>query len=257
MLSPEAGVLWNNALRVGICCLLGAALQFWAFLDRIPLVALRAAVSEAVTWERAVLYCESCCYEAAIGTETTDGKSGCSDSTLGPPPENWTRMWKTRGPVCGWVQLLCGTQASDRWFSWWGCHTRAVESETQMGTQQSVFWEAHGDYHSRSSLRTTAFMPLSVVYAPNFWQWQLTPVSFHTSHEARVKCPTVRNCRAGEANQRAIHSLVAQMIKNLPAMRKTWVWSLGREDALEKQTATQSSICAWRIPWTEEPSLAG
>ena len=36
-------------------------------------------------------------------------------------------------------------------------------------------------------------------------------------------------------------------------MRETWVWSLGREDPLEKEMATHSSILAWRIPWTEEP----
>ena len=48
-------------------------------------------------------------------------------------------------------------------------------------------------------------------------------------------------------------SLVAQMVKNLPAMRETWVWSLGLEDPLEKGMATHSSILAWRSPWTEEP----
>ena len=45
-------------------------------------------------------------------------------------------------------------------------------------------------------------------------------------------------------------SLVAQLVKNPPAMRKTWVWSLGWEDPLEKGKATHSSILAWRIPWT-------
>ena len=45
-------------------------------------------------------------------------------------------------------------------------------------------------------------------------------------------------------------SLVAQMVKNLPAMWETWVVSLGWEDPLEKGTATHSSILAWRIPWT-------
>ena len=45
-------------------------------------------------------------------------------------------------------------------------------------------------------------------------------------------------------------SLVAQLVKNLPAMRETWVRSLGWEDALEKGKATHSSIRAWRIPWT-------
>ena len=48
-------------------------------------------------------------------------------------------------------------------------------------------------------------------------------------------------------------SLVAQMVKNLPAMWETWVQSLGQEDPLEEGTATHSSILAWRIPWTEEP----
>ena len=49
-------------------------------------------------------------------------------------------------------------------------------------------------------------------------------------------------------------SLVAQSLKNLPAMQETWVCFLGQEDPLEKEMATHSSILAWRIPWTEEPS---
>ena len=48
-------------------------------------------------------------------------------------------------------------------------------------------------------------------------------------------------------------SLVTHMVKNLPAMRETWVQSLGWEDSLEKGMATHSSILAWRIPWAEEP----
>ena len=50
-------------------------------------------------------------------------------------------------------------------------------------------------------------------------------------------------------------SLVAQMLKNSPAMQETWVQSLGREDPLEKGMATHSSILAWRIPWTEKPGM--
>ena len=45
-------------------------------------------------------------------------------------------------------------------------------------------------------------------------------------------------------------SLVAQLVKNLPAMQETWVRSLGWEDPMEKGKATYSSILAWRIPWT-------
>ena len=46
---------------------------------------------------------------------------------------------------------------------------------------------------------------------------------------------------------------MVQMVKNLPAMKETWVRSLSWEDPLEKGMATYSSILAWRISWTEEP----
>ena len=46
---------------------------------------------------------------------------------------------------------------------------------------------------------------------------------------------------------------MAQRLKRLPGMQETWVRFLGREDPLEKEMATHSSILAWRIPWTEEP----
>ena len=48
-------------------------------------------------------------------------------------------------------------------------------------------------------------------------------------------------------------SLVAQVIKNLPEMRETWVQSQAQQDLLEKGVATRSSVLAWRIPWKEEP----
>ena len=49
------------------------------------------------------------------------------------------------------------------------------------------------------------------------------------------------------------HFLVAQTVKNPPAMQETWIRVLGQEDLVEKGTATHSNIPAWRIPWTEEP----
>ena len=57
-----------------------------------------------------------------------------------------------------------------------------------------------------------------------------------------------RNCSSPSVSS----SLVTQSVKNLPAMRETWVRLLGWEDPLEKGTATHSNILAWRIPWTEE-----
>ena len=65
---------------------------------------------------------------------------------------------------------------------------------------------------------------------------------------ARLPCPSIspRICSNSWA------SLVAQMVKRLPAMGETWVRSLGREDSLEKDMATHSSALAWKIPWTKE-----
>ena len=57
-------------------------------------------------------------------------------------------------------------------------------------------------------------------------------------------CPLSNLCRI---------FLMAQMVKNLPAMQETQVWSPCWEDCLEKEMASHSSILVWRIPWTEEP----
>ena len=46
---------------------------------------------------------------------------------------------------------------------------------------------------------------------------------------------------------------MALVVKNLPAVQETWVRSLGREDPLEEEMTTHSSILAWRSPWTEQP----
>ena len=56
--------------------------------------------------------------------------------------------------------------------------------------------------------------------------------------------------RGGWVPNKERASLIAQLVKDLPAMQETLVQFLGREDLLEKGTATYSSILAWRIPWT-------
>ena len=49
--------------------------------------------------------------------------------------------------------------------------------------------------------------------------------------------------------------LVAQMVKNLPTVQEAWVWSPGREDPLENEMRTHSSILSWKITWTREPGM--
>ena len=73
-------------------------------------------------------------------------------------------------------------------------------------------------------------------------------IPFHSQ-----RCPhTNAVLQDGEKGRLGL-GLVAQMLKNLPAMWETRVQSLGQEDSLEKGMATHSSSLAWRIPWTEEP----
>ena len=62
--------------------------------------------------------------------------------------------------------------------------------------------------------------------------------------------PSMRSHRVGHDWSDLAAAVVAQLVKNPPAMRETWLWSLGWEDPLEKGKATHSSILAWRISWT-------
>ena len=73
------------------------------------------------------------------------------------------------------------------------------------------------------------------------------PVNLQGLFPTQGSNPGFPHCRQ-ILNQLA--SLVAQLVKNPPAMRETWVQPLGWEDPLEKGMATHSSILAWRIPWT-------
>ena len=65
-------------------------------------------------------------------------------------------------------------------------------------------------------------------------------------------CPSVNDRLASLFGEPYWASLVAQMVKNLPAVQETRVRSLGLEDHLEKRMATHSSVLVWRIPWTED-----
>ena len=96
-------------------------------------------------------------------------------------------------------------------------------------------------------------------------KWQPTPVFLPGESQGQgslVGCllwgrtesdTTEVKCSNSSSNVILWASLVAQLVKNLPAMQETLAWFLGQEDPLEKGMATHSSILAWRIPWTEEP----
>ena len=110
----------------------------------------------------------------------------------------------------------------------------------------------------------TSFISLEKFLAISFWNLLLSH-SFWGFPDSSVNKESA--CNAGDPSlipgsgrsagegigyplQYSWASLVAQLVKNPPAMRETWVWSLGWEDPLEKGKAAHSSVLAWRIPWT-------
>ena len=90
------------------------------------------------------------------------------------------------------------------------------------------------------------FLPNMMIFYPHKGLHRSTGKESEALHGRRILCWR----RIGYSLQYSWASLVTQLVKNLPAMWETWVWSLGWEDFLEKGIATHSSILTWRIPWT-------
>ena len=77
------------------------------------------------------------------------------------------------------------------------------------------------------------------------------PVQFHwRCFHMCFECLRLRGRIFNDKHYLTRASLVAQSVKDLPAVQETWVWSLDREDRLKKEMTTHSSILSWRIPWT-------
>ena len=83
--------------------------------------------------------------------------------------------------------------------------------------------------------------------------WTTTWVGCKELRGVKGKCVDVWICFVFGVRAPLRDSLVAQSVKNLPAMQETRVWFLDVKDPLEKEMATHPSILAWRILWTEEP----
>ena len=81
----------------------------------------------------------------------------------------------------------------------------------------------------------------------------MNKTSQQCSLSAGPEAPPASNFRIAIIYDQNRASLVAQMVKDPPAMQEPWVRSLGQEDPLKKGMATHSSILAWRIPWKEAP----
>ena len=106
-----------------------------------------------------------------------------------------------------------------------------------------AYWKHHQTFDDDVTLQM-----LSNIYN----MWILDEVSFYLKRVLPSILPCYLNVTSIDF-QFIVAGLPGWLVKNPPVIQKMWVWSLGREDPLEKEMATHSSILAWEIPWTEEP----
>ena len=116
-----------------------------------------------------------------------------------------------------------------------------------------IIIELYPEHHKRLSCKDSGFYfsQMNIVYL-----FVLKQVIIFTELELQIVYSPAASasnqifCLSTKATLRQA-SLVAQSVKNLPAIQESWVQSLGQEDPLEKGMATNTSNFAWRIPWTE------
>ena len=125
----------------------------------------------------------------------------------------------------------------------------AIGSRTELAPCKPLSSRGVG---GRGSTKPTMLIP--VKYSP--WLSPSCPGSGFSLKELTLVC-LIYPREISRSQNRTWASLVAQMVKNLPARQETRVQSLGQEDSVEKGMATYSSILAWRIPGTEEPGGHG
>ena len=161
--------------------------------------------------------------------------------------KDWKQEEKgmTEDEMVGWHHQLDGHEFEESAGSWWW--TGKPNMLQSMGLQR---------------VRDDWVTELNWIDSKNFVDFPGGPVGFPDSSVGKELACNARDPSLipgsgrspgegiGYPLQYSWASLVAQLVKNLPAMWETWVWSLSLEDHLEKGKATHSSIVAWRIPWT-------
>ena len=129
--------------------------------------------------------------------------------------------------------------------------TLAHPSRTRIRTVRGNFQEG---VKSKSSHSNTFLLPSQKVTGDSSFRIPTRRLRWNfPSPLWAITCPEVEKGQKLLTFPSLIFSLVAQMVKSLPAMQETWVRSLVQEDPLKKGVATHSSILAWRIPWRKEP----
>ena len=180
-------------------------------------------------------------------------------------PLSFTRKWalRTYSPPSTYISTmsipaLLAPYTHLRLGCWATCSNRTRVAWTRWGASSrltvalcvdcnaSVLWDPRNlsaTYGPRATHRDP--------HQPQSTEWDLFRGTESQEKAEWVKDSNEEGCWAQGKGIRDFP--IAQMVKNPPAMHKTWVRFLGQEDPLEKEMATHSSILAWRIPWTEEP----
>ena len=148
-----------------------------------------------------------------------------------------------------WQATVYGVAKSQTQISNWAWAPVQVYQSIELSIHQSIHLSIYWPNN-----RLTDESPSKYYLNTSLYMWSLSiyliyPLDFHIQlYIERAYKENHRWCTNIDTD-----ILVAQMVKNLPAMQETQVQSLAWEDPLEKGMATHSSILAWRMPWTEEP----
>ena len=183
--------------------------------------------------------------------------------------DSWGRKELDTTELLIWTELkylrstnLTWSFAIHFWFCFI-CWTEDVMSHLQLENHVLCFWAMSlYNFLLISSLQFVSYLECLLNGCGISW---INPLSLHLFSpfplfssffflKKKKKCITLSSSNSTElciSYHSCRASLVAQMIKSLPAMWETWVWFLGWEDSLEKGMATNSRILAWRISWTE------
>ena len=122
---------------------------------------------------------------------------------------------------------------------------------SHQGSPRILEWVAYA--FSSGASRPRNLTGVSCSAGRFFTSWTTREVSWVHYALFSIRRPSQISSTCPSSKCACIPLVLAQLIKSLPAMQESWVWSLSQEYPLEKEMATHSIILAWKIPWTEEP----
>ena len=216
-----------------------------------------------------VVFLSACCCSVRVEWASQVAQWSRICLTMQEMQKTWVQSLGWEDPLEEEMATHCSTLA---WKSPWAEDPGGLQS---MGSQRVRHSLATERTHTQSWVIVELTLRLEKPRASAIWSLRVSARDIDCDVDAccSYEVPNMRSCREAACrhtrvlqNQTMLSScnlfykgrhfaclwasLVAQLVKNPPAMWETWVWSLDGEDPLENGKATHSSILAWRIPWT-------